>query len=120
MKWITVSIEHRSDIFTANEHAAHEADADNITSGQPKNLAKALEKAVEMLSKRLEKLPESDPLHIWIQNTLEHAEERAETLKTEKLLDSRQVLELTNNKIPNHPRPLWEAYAIRCTPFTCI
>jgi len=106
-----VSIEHRFGEIYGQKGRGHAADADAVRNGEPKYLAKALEKAHKMLSKRLAKLPDSDPLHIWIKDTLEHVKDRAEALKTEKLLTSRQVLELNNNKIPNHTAPLWEAYA---------
>jgi hypothetical protein len=106
-----VQIEHQFGDIYGKSGRGHEADADAVRVGNPKYLAKALEKAVKMLSKRLEGLPESDPLHIWIQEALETAKARAQVLKTEKLQDMKQALEHNGGKILNHPLPLWEAYA---------
>ena len=106
-----VSIEHRFGDIYGEKGRGHAADADAVRNGEPKYLAKALEKAHKMLSKRLAKLPDSDPLHIWIKDTLEHVEARAEALKTEKLMTNQQMAKLNITKVLNHTAPLWEAYA---------
>ena len=106
-----VSIESRFGSIYGERGRGHAADADRIRGGEPKYLAKALEKAHKMLSKRFVKLPDSDPLHIWIENTLDHVEARAEALKTEKLLTHEQMVKLNITKVLNHTAPLWEAYA---------
>ena len=106
-----VSIESRFGNIYGERGRGHAADADAVRSGEPKHLAKALEKAHKMLSKRLAKLPESDPLHIWIKNTLDHVGARAEALKTEKLMTNQQMAKLNITKVLNHTAPLWEAYA---------
>ncbi len=86
-----VDIEHKfGDIWGARGRA-READADLVRNGEPKYLAKALEKACKVLTKRAEELPSDDPLRLWIENTIETAEARAEALKTEKLQDIREA-----------------------------
>jgi len=52
-----VSIEHRFGEIYGQKGRGHAADADAVRNGEPKYLAKALEKAHKMLSKRLAKLP---------------------------------------------------------------
>lgn len=87
----------------------HEADADAVRNGEPKYLAKALKRACKVLSKRLEGLPEDDPLRPWIEDVLETANARAEVLKTEKLQDRKEAMK--TGRFLNHALPLWEAYA---------
>jgi len=87
----------------------HEADADTVRIGEPKSLAKALEKACKVLTKRLEGLPSDDPMHLWIEDAITTAKARAEVLKTEELQDSKEAMK--TGKFLNHAFPLWEAYA---------
>jgi hypothetical protein len=105
-----VQIEHKFGYIWGARGRGHEADADAVRSGEPKYLAKALTKACKVLSKRFEGLPENDPLHPWIEDVLETANERAEQLKTEKLQDAKEAMK-NGGKILNHAFPLWEAYA---------
>lgn len=75
-----VSIESRFGSIYGERGRGHTADADRIRGGEPKYLAKALEKAHEMLSKRFVKLPESDrftsglrtPLTMWRREPARH------------------------------------------------
>ena len=109
MEMDAVQIEHKfGDIWGARSRG-HEADADAVRAGEPKYLAKAIEKACKVLSKRLAGLPENDPLHPWIEDAIETAKARAEALKTEKLQDMKEAMKA--GKFLNHALPLWEAYA---------
>jgi hypothetical protein len=104
-----VQIEHKfGDIWGAKVRG-HEADADAVRNGEPKYLAKALERACEVLTKRVAGLPSGDPLHLWIENTIETAKARADVLKTQKLQDDKETAK--SGKVLNHAFPLWEAYA---------
>jgi hypothetical protein len=109
MRLDAVGIEHRFGDIWGAKRRGHEADADAVRNGDPKYLAKALSRACKVLSKRLEKLPEADPLHLWIEDVIETANARAELLKTEKLQDSSEARK--TGKFLNHAFPLWEAYA---------
>jgi hypothetical protein len=105
-----VQIEHKfGDIWGATGRG-HEADADTVRIGEPKSLAKALEKACKVLTKRLEGLPSDDPMHLWIEDAITTAKARAEVLKTEELQDSKEAMK--TGKFLNHAFPLWEAYAV--------
>lgn len=104
-----VQIEHKfGDIWGATVRG-HEADADTVRVGEPKYLAKAMGKACSVLSKRLEGLPENDPLRPWIEDAIETAMARAGALKTEKLQDMKEARKA--GRFLNHAFPLWEAYA---------
>jgi hypothetical protein len=105
-----IQIEHRFGDIWGAKGRGHEADADAVRNGEPKYLAKALTKACKVLSERFKGLPESDPLHPWIEDVIETASERAEQLKTEKLQDIKEAMK-NGGKILNHALPLWEAYA---------
>jgi hypothetical protein len=104
-----VQIEHKFGDIWGAKGRGHEADADVVRNGAPKYLAKALEKACKVLSARLEGLPESDPLHLWIEDAIETAKKRAEALKTEKLQDIQEASKA--GRFLNHALPLWESYA---------
>ena len=109
MRMDAVGIEHRFGDIWGAKGRGHEADADSVRAGKPEYLAKAMEKACKVLSKRLEGLPENDPLHLWIEDVIETAKARAEVLKTEKLQDMKEAMKA--GKFQNHAFPLWEAYA---------
>ena len=104
-----VHIEHKFGDIWGAKGRGHEADADAVRNGEPKYLAKALEKACKVLTKRFADLPSDDPLHLWIEDAIETAKARAEVLKTEKLQDAKEAAKI--GKFLNHTLPLWEAYA---------
>ena len=106
-----VQIEHKFGDIWGAKGRGHEADADAVRNGEPKYLAKALEKACKVLTKRVEGLPSDDPLHLWIEDAIGTAKARAEALKTEKLMTHEQMVKLNITKVLNHTAPLWEAYA---------
>lgn len=67
-------IEHRfADVIGATGRG-HVADADYIRRANPQYLAKALAQAISALTSRAAKLPESDPKKVWIEHTVEVAE----------------------------------------------
>jgi len=104
-----VQIEHKFGDIWGAKGRGHEADADAVRNGEPKYLAKALEKACKVLTKRVEGLPSDDPLHLWIADAIGTAKARADALKTEKLQDMTGAAK--TGKFLNHAFPLWEAYA---------
>jgi hypothetical protein len=104
-----VGIEHRFGDILGAEGRGHEADADTVRLGRPEHLAEALDSACEVLTKRAEGLANSDPLHLWIEKTIETAKARAEVLKTVKLQEMKEATK--TEKLVNYTLPLWEAYA---------